>query len=147
MCAAQSMDNMVKIAFSDDDGNVETLWAHDLGGDRYRLDSSPWYQYRVSWKDVVTARPDAEGQLCFVKVVEKSGHRTVRVLFEEETGEDHLILDGLLKLGCTFEGAYSKLFAIDIPPEIQLESIRQFLIENKAQWEHADPKYSDLYGD
>jgi Domain of unknown function (DUF4265) len=138
---------MVKIAFSDDEGNVETLWAHDLGGGRYRLDSSSWYQYRVSWKDVVTARPDAAGQLCFVNVVEKSGHRTVRVLFEEATEQDNPILDGLLKLGCTFEGAYGKLFAIDIPPGVQLESIRQFLIENKAQWEHADPKYSDLYGD
>ena len=147
MSAAEGKDKMTKIAFSDDDGNVETLWAIDLGNGRYRLDSSPWYQYRVSWKDVVTAQPDSGGQLCFAGVVEKSGHRTIRVLFEQPTGENNLILDGLVELGCTYEGAYSKLFAIDIPPAVDLEKVRHCLIANKAQWEHADPKHSDLYDD
>jgi len=136
----------VKIAFSDGEGNVETLWGFDLGGGRYRLDSSPWYQYRVSWKDVVTAQPDERGQLCFSEVVEKSGHRTVRVLFEQDRPAGDPVLDGLVKLGCTFEGAHKRLFAIDVPPEVDLEKVRQFLISSRAQWEHADPEYSDLYG-
>ena len=147
MSAPDAKDKMAKIAFSDEDGNVETLWAVDLGENRYRLDSSPWYQYRVSWRDVVVAQPDSGGQLCFAGVVEKSGHRTIRVLFEEQTEKNNPILSGLMNLGCTFEGAYSKLFAIDIPPEVDLERVRQFLIDSEAQWEHADPKYSDLYGD
>jgi hypothetical protein len=137
---------MVKIAFSDAEGNVETLWAADLGDGRYRLDSSPWYHYGVSWKDVVTAEPAADGLLCFAQVLEKSGHRTVRVLFEDPTESKNPILSGLLNLGCTFEGAHSKLFAIDIPPNVELATVRAFLIENDAQWEHADPKYSELHG-
>jgi hypothetical protein len=42
---------LVKIAFRDADGEVETLWPFDLGDHRYLLDNSPWYQGGVSWKD------------------------------------------------------------------------------------------------
>ena len=115
---------LVKIAFTDDDGQVETLWAFDLGGGRYRLDSTPWFQYGVSWKDVVT----------------------VRVAFEERTGAENPILSGLQSLGCSFEGANSRLFAIDIPPEVSLQAVRDFLVSNKVQWEYADPTYAGLHG-
>ena len=137
---------LVKIAFTDDDGQVETLWAFDLGGGRYRLDSTPWFQYGVSWKDVVAARPDSDGLLCFTQVLEKSGYRTVRVAFEERTGAENPILSGLQSLGCSFEGANSRLFAIDIPPEVSLQAVRDFLVSNKVQWEYADPTYADLHG-
>src|SRR5439155_23377778 len=115
---------LVKIAFTDDDGQVETLWAFDLGGGRYRLDSTPWFQYGVSWKDVVT----------------------VRVAFEERTGAENPILSGLQSLGCSFEGANRRLFAIDVPPEVSLQAVRDFLVSNKVQWEYADPTYADLHG-
>lgn len=55
------------------DGEVETLWAFDLGGGHYRLDHLPWYAYRVSLGDVIEASPDADGQLHMVRVVRKSG--------------------------------------------------------------------------
>jgi hypothetical protein len=32
---------------------VETLWAFDLGEDRYQLDNSPFYAYSVSVGDIV----------------------------------------------------------------------------------------------
>jgi hypothetical protein len=35
--------------------------------------------------------------------------------------------------------------AIDLPPDVPLESVRQYLIEQGAQWEHADPSYAELY--
>ena len=136
----------LEVALTDDDGQVETLWAFDLGGGRYRLDSTPWFQYGVSWKDVVAARPDSDGLLCFTQVLEKSGYRTVRVAFEERTGAENPILSGLQSLGCSFEGANSRLFAIDIPPEVSLQAVRDFLVSNKVQWEYADPTYADLHG-
>jgi hypothetical protein len=43
--SGRAMSGMIKIAFSDQQGQIETLWARDLGDGRYRLDSSPWYQY------------------------------------------------------------------------------------------------------
>jgi hypothetical protein len=43
------------IGETQDDVNVETLWAFDLGDDRYRLGNSPFYAYSVSAGDVVYA--------------------------------------------------------------------------------------------
>jgi len=79
----------LEVALTDDDGQVETLWAFDLGGGRYRLDSTPWFQYGVSWKDVVT----------------------VRVAFEERTGAENPILSGLQASVAVLKGqtaAYSQ---------------------------------------
>ena len=66
--------------------------------------------------------------------------------FEERTGAENPILSGLQSLGCSFEGANSRLFAIDIPPEVSLQAVRDFLVSNKVQWEYADPTYADLHG-
>ncbi|MGB6486425.1 MAG: DUF4265 domain-containing protein [Steroidobacteraceae bacterium] len=61
-----------------DDVNIETLWAFDLGDDRYRLDNAPFYAYSVSAGDVVHAPFDVFEQLpTFVSVLKKSGNRTV----------------------------------------------------------------------
>jgi hypothetical protein len=72
-----------KIALRGPDGEIETLWAVDLGSDHYRLDNTPWYAYGISWQDVVEAQPDEQGQLHFVKLVSKKGNRTVRITAEQ----------------------------------------------------------------
>jgi uncharacterized protein DUF4265 len=89
--------------------NVETLWAFDLGEDRYQLDNTPFYAYSVSAGDIVFAPIDpTEGRPTFASVLEKSGNRTVRVIFDEPveagTASDAL-LQGILAMGCEFEGA------------------------------------------
>jgi hypothetical protein len=38
-----------------------------------------------------------------------------------------------------------RYLAIDIPPGVDLMSIAHFLTRHAVQWEHADPRYSDLY--
>jgi hypothetical protein len=35
--------------------------------------------------------------------------------------------------------------SIDIPEAISLERVRQYLIDQGAQWEHADPTYEQLF--
>ena len=93
-------------------------------------------------------RAEEEGLPTFVRVVKKSGHRTVRVIFDppvQDGNESDTLLQGLLKLGCTYEGANRGYMAIDLPPDVPLENVRQFLIEQGAQWEHADPSYAELY--
>ncbi len=75
----------VKIEFRVKDGdsvNVETPWANKIGDNIYELDNSPFYAYNVSWKDVIEALPGPDGMLEFKKVVKKSGHKTVRVIFD-----------------------------------------------------------------
>lgn len=141
--------SQVKVLLQEDE-NIETMWADPVGPDLYRLDNSPFWAYGVSWLDVVEARPDEGGQLAFVRVVEKSGHRTVRVIFEPGVDEDpagQAALDGLTALGCTYEGMNPRYLAIDLPPGVDLMAVAGYLTERGVQWEHADPRYSDLYPD
>ena len=54
-------------------------------------------------------------------------------------------IQGLVALGCSYEGANRKYLAINIPPPVKLEEIRSYLIEQDATWEHADPSYTQLF--
>ncbi len=137
--------DLAKLEFRTEDGEVETIWAKPIGEHLYRLDNSPFYAYGVSWNDVVEAQPQPGAFPLFRRVVEKSGHRTVRVI----VGGDDLerLKRGIQELGCKFEGAWSKLISVDIPPDVELEDVRSFLISGKFEWEHADPTYEELFGE
>ena len=145
------MSERVKIEFRVVDGdnvNVETPWAKRLGDNLYELDNSPFYAYNVSWKDVIEALPAADGMLEFKKIIRKSGHKTVRVIFDPPVNKSEAsktILDGMVDMGCSFEGANPAYIAVDIPPEVDLLKVREYLIKAKVQWEHADPSYDLLF--
>jgi Domain of unknown function (DUF4265) len=84
----------------------------------------------------------------FQRVVAKSGNRTVRVVFEECARPDNLsdrVLQRLVALGCSCEGADSRFFSITVPPGIALDAVRQYLIEEHATFEHTDPSYDELF--
>ena len=140
---------LFRVPGDDDSADVETLWASAMGDDHYRIDNSPFFAYSVSWLDVVYAPfDDAEGFPTFQRVVTKSGNRTVRVMFEDAVqpgNQSDRILQGLLTLGCSYEGANSKFFSITVPPGIDLDAVRQYLIEEHATFEHADPTYDELF--
>jgi len=142
----------VKILFRhiDDDGSVyvETPWARCVGPDLYELDNLPWYAYRVSVGDIVEARKAVDGFPEFVRTVRKSGNRTVRVILKppvNESAESMRILEQLHSMGCSYEGINNSYFAVSIPADVDLTSIREFLIGTGHTWEHADPKYEDLF--
>ncbi len=137
----------MKVLFREDD-NVETLWAERVGPDQYSLDNSPFWAYGVSWLDVVEAQPDADGVLTFVCVVRKSGHRTIRLILDppaHEAPESRAILDGVVALGASYEGMHGGYLAIDIPPEVELDRVVEYLVASGHQWEHADPTHAGLY--
>jgi hypothetical protein len=136
-----------------DDGTaeVETLWATALGDDKYKLDNSPFYAYSVSWQDIVYApfNPE-EGLPTFERVLSKSGNRTIRVLFDlpvEAGNASDQVMKGLVALGCDYEGANKRYVSVNIPPNVELESVRQYLIQCNATWEHGDPSYAELFPD
>ncbi len=139
---------LVKVRLTDGE-NQETLWAADLGKNLYRLDNQPWYATGVSCEVVVEACASNPGDIPdFVRVVKKSGNRTVRLILPEKVEDkDHLppVLSGLTELGCDWEGASRTFFAVTIPPSVNLQAVRDFLINSGVQWEHADPKYEDLF--
>ena len=141
-------DDQVKVVLFGPDGEVETPWANALGDDLYELDNTPWFAYGVSWKDVIEARPPAPGEFPeFVRVVKKSGYRTLRVMLDppaDQSAESMSILGRLHELGCTYEGMNHRLISVDVPPEVDLMVIRAFLISTEQEWEHADPTSEQL---
>ena len=140
---------LFRLAESDGSASVETLWAYDLGENRYKLDNSPFYAYGVSWGDTVLApHDDAEGHATFHSVLAKSGYRTVRVMFDPPVrrgNESDVTLKGLVKLGCEYERANAQYIVVSIPPNVDLARIVEYLIERKATWEHADPTYDEYH--
>jgi len=145
----------VKIEFrteADGEVYVELPWAEPLEQhNHFKLLNLPFYAYGVSWGDIVEASPCPDsGRPIFVRVVEKSGHRLVRVIFDppvDESPENQGHLDALVDLGCSYDGANPSYICVDIPPEITLSDITDYLTDNDLEWEHADPRYSDLYPD
>jgi hypothetical protein len=142
---------LVKVALRGSAGEVETLWAFDLGGGRYRLDNLPWYAYRVSLEDVIEAAPDEAGQLQMLRVVSKSGNRTLRLIYEGADlntswpSEIQETMDWLVEHGCSYEGANRRYQAVNVPPEVDLDIITAFLTEAEVRWEYADPTYEDIH--
>ena len=140
-------EKMVKVLLQDGD-DVETLWAVHLQENLYRLDNSPFFAYRISWEDIVEAEPDKNGVLCFSRIAVKSGNRTVRVItqtYETTSEEAKPFLDGIIQLGCSYEGLQPRLVSITVPSEIELETVVDYLIASGHDWEYADPTYDDLF--
>ena len=135
----------------DDEVYVETPWAVRMGPNTFRLENSPFYAYRVSWGDIVEAVPqDDVARFLFKRVVTKSGNRTIRVILDppsDESSESMRVLERLVELGCSYEGANPGYIAVNIPAEVDLQSVCDYLVETDQQWEQADPVYGDLYPD
>jgi hypothetical protein len=142
-------NDLVKVLITGPDGEVETPWARDLGDDQFELDNTPWFTYGLSWHDVIEARAPAPGEFPeFVRIVRKSGYRTIRVILDPPASESpasQAILDRLKELGCSYENMDNRLIGIDIPPHVDLMTIREFLITTEQDWEHADPEYDELF--
>ena len=142
----------VKVRMSDADGFTETAWAVRVAPDldHFRLDNSPFYAYRVSTDDVVEGAFVAEGLYEFVRVVERSGNRTVRLMFsgdDADTPYGTRVLDAVKALGCSFEGMFSKVISITVPAGVELDDVAAYLTSTGLDWEYADPTYSDLFGE
>jgi len=119
------------------------MWATRTGPDHYRLENSPFFAYGVSWQDIVEARPAPDGTLSFVRVVEKSGRRTIRVFFDgPHAAQERIdaVLAAVNVRGATYEGMNRIYFAVDVSPDIALGPVVRFLTQEGVQWEHVDPE-------
>lgn len=127
------------------------LWAEPLGSGRFRIESCPFFAYGVSRDDVVRAVEDSgEDAPRLEDVLEKGGHRTLRLALapQVDLGDSSIqgLLERLLELGCTHEALRPKLVAIDVPPEVDVAVVAQLLQalvqEGSLLWEWADPRPS-----
>src|SRR6058998_1200990 len=63
---------------------AESLWAKSLGRGLYEIRNSPWFAFDLHFYDVVRAIADEPDEIPkVVKVVRRSGHKTLRVLFKK----------------------------------------------------------------
>ena len=148
---SEENDGYVKVCFQQGE-LVETLWAKPLGQNRYGLDNSPFYAYSVSWQDIIEAVANTQdGALEFVKVLKKSGNRTVRLILHRvaiESDEGAQLLAPLLKMGCSYEALYDKLVSVSIPPFANFDEVVEYVKSLSGQdvdWEYADPRYHELF--
>ena len=104
----------------------ESMWARPLLGGAYEIRNVPFYAYNLNFLDVVeaiAAKPAAMPSIR--RVIRRSGHRTLRVIFDDSVPEAERIpmLETLRPLGASIEGATKKLFAIDVQPAGDYEAI------------------------
>jgi hypothetical protein len=140
----------VKIIFpleQDEDGyppvGSERLWALDLGEGRYQIDNIPFFARDLALGDVVSAVPEEgaeEGVLRYDQVLQPSGHSTFRILVHDKAQVPE-VCRLLEQLGCDTERSHlPRLVAIDIPPRVPLEAVREALAPGVSQerWEYEE---------
>ena len=108
---------------------LESAWADKIV-DHYKLDNILFYAPEYSLGDIVSVE-ERNGELYVTGLVEASGHSTVRILFNNQN-DVQSTRDKLKSMGCESElSNISTLIAVDIPPNIPYEKIRDFLIEGE----------------
>ena len=143
----------VPIERSRDDPGPEAdwLWAEPLGSDRFRVESCPFFAYGISRDDVVRAVEPRGGDAPRLEdVMEKGGHRTLRMALDPAAELSHrpvqALLEELLELGCTHEALRPKIVAIDLPPQVDVAVVTGLLQarvrDGLILWEWADPRPS-----
>jgi hypothetical protein len=115
-----SEENLTKVHVelpNNEDVGGESLWAEDLGGNVYRIRNVPFHAYGLNFYDVVVAEPESEEfKPSVLRVHKPSGHKTLRVIFTDESSKEERILR-LKKLNeykAYLENADGTLFAIDV---------------------------------
>ena len=127
-------EDLVKVILdvSDDTFGIsgERVWASPLGDDLYEIRNTPWHTCDVNWGDVVRAvATNAKEWPKFVEVVRRSGHRTLHLFFYDTADEDFrtAVLNRFKDWKANYENADSKLYAIDVQPDGDLDGLCAYL--------------------
>ena len=138
----------VKVRFLLPEGTgieAEWMWAIERSSTKCELDNSPFHVYGISHGDEFQVQ-EAAGVKTFEKMLEKGGHRTIRLRFGR--GKSHAdferVWGPLGDLGCTFEGSQidQPLYSVDVLPGVDLKRVIDYLAELEAadvlEYEEAD---------
>jgi hypothetical protein len=135
-----------RIANGDRTLETESLWAQDLGQDRYRIANCPFFVDGVSLHDIILA-PRSRGIPTFERVLSKSGNRTIRILLEKRVApgnSSERIVKELASLGCGYESADRTFIAVNIPARLPLSILYCYLDEQGVTWQPADPTFDEI---
>jgi hypothetical protein len=107
---------------------TESLWAVPLGGDTYLVRNVPFYAKGLSHEDTVSAVPGL-GVPVVSAVVKRGGHSTYRFILEDGAAEAAWIpfWQPIEEAGCTYERAGTTLFAVDVPPQTDIQRVYKLL--------------------
>ena len=137
MTGVHDSSERVKISLGLGEGTQqeeEGIWAKPLGYQLFEICDTPLLAYDVHHGDVVSCeeRPDERPRLRMV--VHRSGHRTLRVLFGEDSTEVcwQRVLKRLSALGAMACEGWQRFYAIDIPPTVDYEAICYYLWEQEV---------------
>lgn len=134
------MEPLTKITFQvspDENAGVrsESIWAEPLGDAQYRLHNVPFYAREVSLGDTVLAK-EHDGALWVEKILQRGGHSTYRVFLcdalDMKSDAFRIAWKDIEALGCTFENANGRWFAVDIPPDADADSAYELLERGEA---------------
>jgi hypothetical protein len=131
----------------------ESLWATALGADRYRIDNVPFHAYDLNFGDVVEAIASApELKPSVLRVLERSGHQTMRVFFTEaaaaKSGE---YLAQLKPYGAEYERSTARYVALDLEPGAAVAKVREILTSwstlGVAEYETCEARVAGSFDD
>ncbi|WP_329454240.1 DUF4265 domain-containing protein [Streptomyces sp. NBC_01497] len=98
------------------DGWREQLWTRQLTADRFEVACLPFFTYGICYRDVVTI----DSNHLVASVVQKSGHRTLRVaLVAEHQDRDQLhelLHDKVATAGLAHEWLQGTYLSVDLSP-------------------------------
>jgi hypothetical protein len=112
----------------------ETMWAEVLPDGNYQLKSIPAWVSGISLDDVVAAR-ERGSETWYHAVRQRGGHSTYRVAFQDPDGlqRPQPDFDRLRNLGCNYERVSPRIVALDVPAEIDVDSIYRLLETGMAR--------------
>lgn len=130
-------------------GKYEQMWTRKSDGGRlFELCCIPFFPYGQSLGDVLEIDTGSGAH----KIRAKSGHRTIRIAFQDDNGAhtQHAALHHTLagELGCPVEFRSGNHYAaIDLPPQVDTAAVIATLASRAESgallWEWADPPAAD----
>lgn len=118
--------------------DYEELWTTPLGEGLYRIENIPFFARGIARGDIVSAAEEDE-DLIFHEVAEQSGHSTIRLIVYNEYAVP-AIVERFLDQGCDAETTFNKLVALDVPPEVSMETLKEKLDlgYTQGQWDYEE---------
>lgn len=126
--------NLVKILYIIPEGEAgagqgESLWAFSLGNQLYELQNIPVYADHLNVGDIVHCDELSDTIPIIQELVARSGNRTLRLIFKDETPDDICIgiMNELSQRNILCEKVATKRFMFNIPPTSDYAWAQDFL--------------------
>ena len=110
--------------------SMESIWAEETEEGYLKINNIPFYSKEISFGDIVSVIQKEENYLLYDKTIIHSKNSTLRIVFFNENQKfKDKILAKLIDLGCEYEAFNVNFYAINIPIQVDIEEIYNFLDE------------------